>query len=92
MCLRARNSYSFASFIVEDDRRVQRSPFVPYEGRIELIAVADDSLTVVQEAAGELRDAPVAELRENIEKAATSDLRENSTDDEDVCRVTCQPC
>jgi len=40
---------------------------VTYEDRIELIPVADDPLTAVREAAGELRTAPAEEIRADIE-------------------------
>lgn len=48
----------------------QKYHIVTYEDRIELIPVADDPLAAVREAAGELHDAPVEEIREAIEAEA----------------------
>lgn len=53
---------------------------VTYEDRIELIPVADDPLAAVREAAGELRDTPVADIRAEIEaeaRQAAEDTGEN---------------
>ena len=43
---------------------------VQYEDRIELIPVADDPLTAVREAAGDLHDASTEEIREKVEAEA----------------------
>lgn len=43
---------------------------VEYEDRIELVPVADDPLAAVREAAGDLRDASIEEIREEIEDEA----------------------
>jgi bifunctional DNA-binding transcriptional regulator/antitoxin component of YhaV-PrlF toxin-antitoxin module len=48
----------------------QKFHIVMYEDRIELIPVADDPLAAVREAAGELRNAPADEIREDIEAEA----------------------
>ncbi|TKX50112.1 AbrB/MazE/SpoVT family DNA-binding domain-containing protein [Halorubrum sp. ASP121] len=48
----------------------ERYHVVTCEDRIELIPVADDSLAAVRAAAGELRDASVEEIREDIEDEA----------------------
>jgi bifunctional DNA-binding transcriptional regulator/antitoxin component of YhaV-PrlF toxin-antitoxin module len=48
---------------------------VTYEDRIELIPVADDPLAAVRAAAGELEDASVEEIREDIEDEAKVDAR-----------------
>jgi bifunctional DNA-binding transcriptional regulator/antitoxin component of YhaV-PrlF toxin-antitoxin module len=53
----------------------ERYHIVTYEERIELIPVADDPLAAVRAAAGELRDASVGEIREDIEDEATADAR-----------------
>lgn len=52
---------------------------VTYEDRIELVPVAEDPLAAVREAAGELHDASIEEISEDIEEAATSEARQ--TDD-----------
>jgi len=49
---------------------------VMYEDRIELIPVADDPLAAVRDAAGELHDASVEEIQEDIEAAAEDDAAE----------------
>jgi len=43
---------------------------VTYDDKLELIPVADDPLTAVREAAGELRGASVEEIRTDVEAAA----------------------
>jgi bifunctional DNA-binding transcriptional regulator/antitoxin component of YhaV-PrlF toxin-antitoxin module len=48
----------------------ERYHIVTYEDRIELIPVADDPLAAVRAAAGELRDASVEGIREDIEDEA----------------------
>jgi bifunctional DNA-binding transcriptional regulator/antitoxin component of YhaV-PrlF toxin-antitoxin module len=51
-----------------------------YEDRIELIPVADDPLAAVREAAGELHDASVGEIREDIEAEAKDEVAEAGSD------------
>jgi bifunctional DNA-binding transcriptional regulator/antitoxin component of YhaV-PrlF toxin-antitoxin module len=53
----------------------ERYHIVTYEDRIELIPVADDPLAAVRAAAGELRDASVEEIREDIEGEAKAEAR-----------------
>jgi len=53
---------------------------VQYEDRIELIPVADDPLTAVREAAGDLRDASTEEIRESIEAEAKAEAQETDAD------------
>ena len=53
----------------------ERYHIVTCEDRIELIPVADDSLAAVRAAAGELRDASVEEIREDIEDEAKAEAR-----------------
>jgi len=53
----------------------ERYHIVTYEDRIELIPVADDPLAAVRAAAGELRDASVEEIREDIEDEAKTEAR-----------------
>jgi bifunctional DNA-binding transcriptional regulator/antitoxin component of YhaV-PrlF toxin-antitoxin module len=53
---------------------------VTYEDRIELVPVADDPLAAVREAAGELNDASIEEISEDIEEAATSEARRTDDD------------
>jgi bifunctional DNA-binding transcriptional regulator/antitoxin component of YhaV-PrlF toxin-antitoxin module len=53
----------------------ERYHIVTYEHRIELIPVADDPLAAVRAAAGELRDASVEEIREDIEDEAKVEAR-----------------
>ncbi|KAB1194447.1 AbrB/MazE/SpoVT family DNA-binding domain-containing protein [Haloferax sp. MBLA0076] len=53
---------------------------VTYEDRIELIPVADDPLAAVREAAGDLRDASIEEIRESVESEAKADAREKDSD------------
>ncbi|MHC3439907.1 AbrB/MazE/SpoVT family DNA-binding domain-containing protein [Natrialbaceae archaeon A-gly3] len=53
---------------------------VTYEDRIELVPVADDPLTAVREAAGELRDASVDDIRTDIEAEAKAEAREKGDD------------
>jgi bifunctional DNA-binding transcriptional regulator/antitoxin component of YhaV-PrlF toxin-antitoxin module len=53
----------------------ERYHIVTYEDRIELIPVADDPLAAVRAAAGELRDASVEEIREDIEDEAKVEAR-----------------
>lgn len=54
----------------------QKYHIVMYDDRIELIPVADDPLAAVRESAGELRDASIEEIREDIEEAAQADAGE----------------
>ena len=53
----------------------ERYHIVTYEDRIELIPVADDPLAAVRAAAGELRDASVEEIREDIKDEAKVEAR-----------------
>lgn len=53
---------------------------VTYEDRIELVPVADDPLAAVREAAGELRDAPIDDIRVDIEAEAKAEAREKGDD------------
>lgn len=48
---------------------------VEYEDRVELIPVADDPLAAVREAAGDLRDASIEEIQDDIEATARDDAR-----------------
>ena len=58
----------------------QKYHIVMYEDRIELIPVADDPLAAVREAAGELHDASVKEIREDIEAEAKGEVTEAGGD------------
>jgi bifunctional DNA-binding transcriptional regulator/antitoxin component of YhaV-PrlF toxin-antitoxin module len=58
----------------------ERYHIVTYEDRIELIPVADDPLAAVREAAGDLRDASVGEIREDVEAEAKAEARETEAD------------
>jgi len=53
----------------------ERYHIVTYEDRIELIPVADDPLAAVRAAAGELRDASIEEIREDLEDEARAEAR-----------------
>lgn len=53
---------------------------VTYEDRIELIPVADDPLAAVREAAGDLRDASIEDIRADIEAEAKAEAREKDAD------------
>ncbi|MDQ2052164.1 AbrB/MazE/SpoVT family DNA-binding domain-containing protein [Natronolimnohabitans sp. A-GB9] len=53
---------------------------VTYEDRIELVPVADDPLAAVREAAGELRDASVDDIRADIEAEGKAEAREKGED------------
>jgi bifunctional DNA-binding transcriptional regulator/antitoxin component of YhaV-PrlF toxin-antitoxin module len=53
---------------------------VTYEDRIELVPVADDPLAAVREAAGELRDASVDDIRADIEAEAKAAARKKGDD------------
>jgi len=53
---------------------------VEYEDRIELIPVANEPLAAVREAAGDLRDASVADVRADIEAEAKAEAREKDAD------------
>ena len=53
---------------------------VEYEDRFELIPVAEDPLAAVREAAGDLRDAPIEEIRDDIEEEAETAARKKDTD------------
>lgn len=53
---------------------------VEYEDRIELVPIAADPLAAVREAAGELRDAPIEEVRDDIEAQAREDARNKGDD------------
>lgn len=54
----------------------QKYHIVMYEEKIELIPVADDPLAAVREATGDLRDASVEEIREDIEVEAKDEAEE----------------
>ena len=56
----------------------QKYHIVTYEDKLELIPVADDPLAAVREAAGELRDASVEEIREDIEAEAKDEAEETN--------------
>lgn len=58
----------------------QNFHLVTYEDRIELIPVADDPLTAVREAAGELRDVPVEEIQAGIKTEARKAAEETGRD------------
>lgn len=58
----------------------ERYHIVEYEDRIELIPVAADPLAAVQAAAGELQEATVEEIKDDIEAAANADARDEDTD------------
>ncbi|WP_049890793.1 hypothetical protein [Natrinema versiforme] len=53
---------------------------VTYEDRIELVPVADDPLTAVREAAGELRDTSSDDIRADIEAEGKAEAREKGDD------------
>lgn len=53
---------------------------VEYDDHIELIPVADDPLAAVREAAGELQDVPIEEIRTDIEEEAKADARGTASD------------
>lgn len=53
---------------------------VTYEDRIELIPVADDPLAAVREATGDLRDASIEEIREDIEAEGRAKTRDKDAD------------
>lgn len=53
---------------------------VEYEDRIELVPVADDPLAAVREAAGDLRNVPIEEIRDDVEEEAKAAAR--NTDDD----------
>lgn len=52
---------------------------VTYEDRIELIPVAEDPLAAVREAAGELHDASIEEIRDDVEAVAKAQARDADT-------------
>lgn len=52
---------------------------VTYEDRIELIPVAKDPLAAVREAAGELHDASIEEIRDDVEAVAKAQARDADT-------------
>lgn len=56
-----------------------RYHIVEYDDHIELIPIADDPLSAVREAAGELRDASIDEIRRDIEEEAKADARSTDT-------------
>ncbi len=58
----------------------QKYHLVTYEDRIELIPVADDPLAAVREAAGELHDASIEKIREDIEAEAKDEAEEAGGD------------
>ncbi|WP_132059886.1 AbrB/MazE/SpoVT family DNA-binding domain-containing protein [Halorussus amylolyticus] len=58
----------------------QKYHIVTYEEKIELIPVADDPLTAVREAAGDLRDASVEDIRADIEAEAKDEAGETDGD------------
>ena len=47
---------------------------------LQAIPVADDPLTAVREAAGDLRDASTEEIRESIEAEAKAEAQETDAD------------
>ncbi|SFC08060.1 hypothetical protein SAMN05444422_104163 [Halobiforma haloterrestris] len=53
---------------------------VTYEDRIELVPVADDPLAAVREAAGELRDASIDDIRADIEAEGKAEARKKGDD------------
>jgi len=53
---------------------------VEYEDRIELIPVADRPLAAIREAAGDLHDASVEDIRADIETEAKAKAREKDAD------------
>ena len=53
---------------------------VTYGDRIELIPVADDPLAAVRDAAGDLRDASVEEIRADIADRAKAEAEQTDTD------------
>jgi bifunctional DNA-binding transcriptional regulator/antitoxin component of YhaV-PrlF toxin-antitoxin module len=57
------------------ERYGDRYHIVTYEDRIELVPVAEDPLSAVRAAAGELRSASVETIREDVEAAARADAR-----------------
>ncbi|WP_135852739.1 AbrB/MazE/SpoVT family DNA-binding domain-containing protein [Halorussus salinus] len=59
---------------------------VEYDDRIELVPVADDPLAAVREAAGELRDSSVEEIRDDIEAEANADAEIGDAEERDAER------
>jgi len=62
------------------ERYGQKYHIVMYEDRIELLPVAEDPLAAVREAAGDLHDASVGEIREDIEAAAKDEAEKAGGD------------
>jgi len=58
----------------------QKYHIVMYEDRIELIPVADDPLAAVRKAAGELHDASIEKIQEDIEVEAKDEAEEAGGD------------
>lgn len=57
------------------ERYGEKYHIVTYEDRIELVPVSDDPLAAVRDAAGELHDASIEEISEDIEEAASQEAR-----------------
>ena len=53
---------------------------VTYKDRIELIPVADDPLAAVREAAGDLHDASIEDIRDDIEAEAKTQARQKDAE------------
>lgn len=53
---------------------------VTYEDRIELIPVADDPLAAVRDAAGELQEASIGDIRVDIDAEASAEAGETDAD------------
>ena len=59
------------------ERYGERFHIVEYEDRIELMPIADDPLAAVREAAGELREASAADVRDAAQRSARRESRED---------------
>lgn len=57
------------------ERYGEKYHIVTYEDRIELVPVSDDPLAAVRDTAGELHDASIEEISEDIEEAASQEAR-----------------
>lgn len=62
------------------ERYGEKYHIVEYEDKIELVPVSDDPLAAVREAAGELEDASIEDIREDVADAAKDDARERGDD------------
>lgn len=62
------------------ERYGEKYHVVQHENRISLVPVADDPLAAVREAAGDLREASIEEIREDIEAEARAEAGETDTD------------